>query len=101
MGLIETEDFRRKLVEVQTNAEHFDNTDRRNDIGAIIALLDAQPIAYDVDKVVAAIEEKLKELEEISGNMVLNKERKAINRGYYIAMNHAIDIIRNGGKKEE
>lgn len=41
--LISRSDFRRVLVEIQTDAEHFGNIERRTEIGSIISLLDQQP----------------------------------------------------------
>ena len=56
--LIDADDFRRILREIQSDAEYFDNVQRRNDIGSIMALLDTQPTAFDTEKVVEQLEEK-------------------------------------------
>lgn len=58
-----------------------------------------QPTAYDVEKVAERLEGKVKELENITAKMVLNKSQKAQNHGYYVAIEHAIDIVRAGGKE--
>ena len=59
-----------------------------------------EPTAYEVNKVVEQINGKIKELKDISCCIVLDKERKAQNRGYYAAMNHAIEIVKGGGVDE-
>ena len=41
--LISRSGFRRVLIEIQTDAEHFGNIERRTEIGSIISLLDQQP----------------------------------------------------------
>ncbi len=45
------------------------------------------------------MEGKVKELENITAKMVLNKSQKAQNHGYCVAIEHAVDIVRAGGKE--
>lgn len=56
--------------------------------------------AYDVDRVVKQLNEKLEELEAISKDMVLSEEQKRQNYGYNVAMNHAIEAVKGGGVDE-
>ena len=70
------------------------------DYDAIKDVVKNMPTAYDLDKVVDQLNGKIKELKDISCCIVLDKERKAQNRGYYAAMNHAIEIVKGGGVNE-
>ena len=58
-----------------------------------------QPTAYNVERVVQQLEDKCKELEEITLQCKLSSKRKAQNYGYTVAMSHALEIIHNGGKE--
>lgn len=82
MKLIDADAFRMILREIQTDAKHFHNTQRRYDIGAVIALLDEQPTAYNVEKVVEELEEQATDT-EVFGKLLYLQE--------------AIDIVKRGG----
>lgn len=62
----------------------------------VVDMLDVQPAAYDVDKVVERLEADEKELQAIieSGSSDIYKNT---NYGYFTAMNRAIDIVKSGG----
>lgn len=64
-------------------------------------LIHRQPTAYDMENVVEQLEGKVKELENISSNMVLNKYQKRQNYGYCAWIEHAIEIVKGGGVDEE
>ena len=61
------------------------------------SVIDAQPTAYDPDKVVEQLEDKMKELNEISKRVNMTKILERQNHGYYTAMEHAIEIVKGGG----
>ena len=56
----------------------------------VIKIIDEQPTAYDVEKVVAELEEYKKWYETHGCNADLN-------RGIIGATNHAVDLVRKGG----
>ena len=87
MRLIDADDFRRILREIQTDAEHFDNEQRRNDIGSIMALLDKQPTAFDTEKVI----EQLESLSNAEADYYYARSNDVIDR------EDAIDIVKKGG----
>ena len=87
MRLIDADDFRRILREIQTDAEHFDNEQRRNDIGSIMALLDKQPTAFDMEKVV----EEVKKLDLDGVSMVEDGKYTLVRR------NEVISLIQTNG----
>lgn len=60
-------------------------------------LIHRQPTAYDMENVVEQLEGKVKELENISSNIVLNKYQKRQNYGYCAGIEHAIEIVKVGG----
>lgn len=64
---------------------------------ALIDRIEAQPTAYDPDKVVEQLEDKMKELNEISKGVNMTKILERQNHGYYTAMEHAIEIVKGGG----
>ena len=97
MRLIDADDFRRILREIQTDAEHFDNEQRRNDIGSIMALLDKQPTAFDKEKVV----EQLKETRKTALNKVkmpiMIVCKHDLQEFADICFEESIDIVKKGG----
>lgn len=68
-----------------------------NKANAWCELIDSQPTAYDPDKVVEQLEDKMKELNEISKGVNMTKILERQNHGYYTAMEHAIEIVKGGG----
>ena len=52
-----------------------------------------------MERIVEQLEGKIKELTDISSQCKLSKVQKAQNYGYMVAINHAIEIVRNGGKE--
>lgn len=51
MRLIDADEFRRVLIERQTDVKHYENMELRQEIGEIIEALDKQPIACDIDDI--------------------------------------------------
>ena len=85
--LIDADAFRRILREIQTDAEHFDNEQRRNDMGSIMTLLDKEPTAFDTEKVV----EQLESLSNAEADYYYARSNDVIDR------EDAIDIVKKGG----
>lgn len=65
--------------------------------GAIVSLIDRQPTAYDVDKVVEKLEaKKIHRFHEAGGR----SNYKSLAHGYIQANQDAIDIVKRGGIDE-
>ena len=67
------------------------------DYDAVKDVINNMPTAYDPDKVVEQLEDKMKELNEISKGVNMTKILERQNHGYYTAMEHAIEIVKGGG----
>ena len=78
--LIDAERFKRFLQALCKAGAPYDD---------VIQLLDKEPTAYDIDKVVAELEEETKWY--IAGKGTMNWNEKAINK------EKAIEIVRKGG----
>lgn len=53
-----------------------------------------------MERIVEQLEDKNKELTDISSKLKLSNEQKAQNYGYAVAINHAIEIVRSNGRRE-
>lgn len=74
----------RKTFKKQSSAMAIKDNLNIDKVGAMLKLIDSQPTAYDVDKVVKQLEEMAIGIPTIRGiNMVIN-------------LNTAIEIVRNG-----
>lgn len=85
MGLIDAD----ALKEYCMNASKSDDDFRRVSLATLASVIDAQPTAYDVDKVVEQLENERKFWEN-AYNRNLGKEKA---RSY----EHAIEIVEGGG----
>jgi hypothetical protein len=81
MGLIDAD----ALKEYCMNASKSDDDFRRVSLATLASVIDAQPTAYDVDKVVAQLNDKFR--------VVRTDEDLEWNR----AMDDAITIVKGGG----
>ena len=92
MRLIDADAFKSQIAGMAIS-----NNYPANKANAWCELIDAQPTAYDPDKVVEQLEDKMKELNEISKGVNMTKVLERQNHGYYTAMEHAIEIVKGGG----
>ena len=95
MGLIDAD----ALKEYCMNASKSDDEFRRVSLATLASVIDAQPTAYDVDKVVAQLE-KLKSLVPVNRVLddIVNDKPKEL--GMLIAYKKAIEIVKGGGVDE-
>lgn len=92
MGLIDAD----TLKEYCMRASKSDDDFRRVSLATLASVIDAQPTAYDVDKVVAQLE-KLKSLVPVNRVLddIVNDKPKEL--GMLIAYEKAIEIVEGGG----
>lgn len=92
MGLIDAD----ALKEYCMNASKSDDEFRKVSLATLASVIDAQPTAYDVDKVVAQLE-KLKSLVPVNRVLddIVNDKPKEL--GMLIAYEKAIEIVKGGG----
>ena len=92
MGLIDAD----ALKEYCMNASKSDDDFRRVSLATLASVIDAQPTAYDVDKVVEKLEKRrMDALRHL-------RENKGTEFGYasecvYNALNEAVEIVKGGG----
>lgn len=92
MGLIDAD----TLKEYCMRASKSDDDFRRVSLATLASVIDAQPIAYDVDKVVEKLEKRrMDALRHL-------RENKGTEFGYasecvYNALNEAVEIVKGGG----
>lgn len=95
MGLIDAD----ALKEYCMNASKSDDDFRRVSLTTLASVIDAQPTAYDVDKVVEKLEKRRTDaLRHL-------RENKGAEFGYasecvYNALNEAVEIVKGGGVDE-
>lgn len=83
------------LKEYCMRASKSDDDFRRVSLATLASVIDAQPIAYDVDKVV----KQLKELNKYNLNLadcMLDIQSHGLNR-HFICLEDAIEIVKGGG----
>lgn len=92
MGLIDAD----ALKEYCMRASKSDDDFRRVSLATLASVIDAQPTAYDVDKVVEQLE-KLKSLVPVNRVLddIVNDKPKEL--GMLIAYEKAIEIVKGGG----
>lgn len=92
MGLIDAD----ALKEYCMNASKSDDDFRRVSLATLASVIDAQPTAYDVDKVVQQLE-KLKSLVPVNRVLddIVNEKPKEL--GMLMAYRKAIEIVKGGG----
>lgn len=86
------------LKEYCMRASKSDDDFRRVSLATLASVIDAQPIAYDVDKVV----KQLKELNKYNLNLadcMLDIQSHGLNR-HFICLEDAIEIAKGGGVNE-
>ena len=95
MGLIDAD----VLKEYCMNASKCDDDFRRVSLATLASVIDAQPAAYDVDKVVEQLEKKIQtherciEYEKKNGTITEEfQQRKAVE-----VLKDAIEIVKGGG----
>lgn len=86
MGLIDAN----ALKEYCMNASKSDDDFRRVSLATLVSVIDAQPIAYDVDKVV-------QQLEEWTFNADVNIGDGTMMNHNLIVSKNAIEIVKAGG----
>jgi len=94
MRLIDTD----VLKEYCMRASKSDDDFRRVSLATLASVIDAQPTAYDVDKVV----EQLKELNKYNLNLadcMLDIQSHGLNR-HFICLEDAIEIVKGVGVNE-
>lgn len=94
MGLIDAD----ALKEYCMRASKSDDDFRRVSLATLASVIDAQPTAYDVDKVV----EQLEELNKYNLNLadcMLDIQSHGLNR-HFICLEDAIEIVKGGGVNE-
>lgn len=95
MGLIDAD----ALKEYCMNASKSDDDFRRVSLATLASVIDAQPTAYDPDKVVEKLEKRrMDALRHL-------RENKGTEFGYasecvYNALNEAVEIVKGGGVDE-
>lgn len=95
MGLIDAD----ALKEYCMNASKSDDDFRRVSLATLASVIDAQPTAYDPDKVVEKLEKRrMDALRHL-------RENKGTEFGYasecvYNALNEAVEIVKGGGADE-
>ena len=95
MGLIDAD----ALKEYCMNASKSDDEFRRVSLATLASVIDAQPTAYDADKVVEKLEKRrMDALRHL-------RENKGTEFGYasecvYNALNEAVEIVKGGGVNE-
>lgn len=77
MGLIDAN----ALKEYCMNASKFDDDFRRVSLATLASVIDAQPTAYDVDKVVAQLEEFHEEMEQFKCSGMLSDMIEVVKGG--------------------
>lgn len=87
------------LKEYCMNASKSDDDFRRVSLATLASVIDAQPTAYDVDKVVQQLE-KLKSLVPVNRVLddIVNEKPKEL--GMLMAYRKAIEIVKGGGVDE-
>lgn len=92
MGLIDAN----ALKEYCMRASKSDDDFRRVSLATLASVIDAQPIAYDVDKVVQQLE-KLKSLVPVNRVLddIVNEKPKEL--GMLMAYRKAIETVKGGG----
>lgn len=95
MGLIDAD----ALKEYCMHASKSDDDFRRVSLATLASVIDAQPTAYDLDKVVKQLE-KLKSLVPVNRVLddIVNDKPKEL--GMLIAYEKAIEIVKAGGVDE-
>lgn len=88
MGLIDAD----ALKEYCMNASKSDDEFRRVSLAKLANVVDVQPTAYDVDKVVAQLEDRKSLMLE-----TLKISESDIDRGRIYGMDKAIEIVKGGG----
>lgn len=88
MRLIDTD----VLKEYCMNASKSDDDFRRVSLATLANVVDVQPTAYDVDKVVAQLEDRKSLMLE-----TLKISESDIDRGRIYGMDKAIEIVKGGG----
>ena len=91
MGLIDAD----ALKEYCMNASKSDDDFRRVSLATLANVVDVQPTAYDVDKVVAQLEDRKSLMLE-----TLKISESDIDRGRIYGMDKAIEIVKGGGVNE-
>lgn len=96
MGLIDAN----ALKEYCMRASKSDDDFRRVSLATLASVIDAQPIAYDVDKVVQQLE-KLKSLVPVNRVLddIVNEKPKEL--GMLMAYRKAIEIVKGGGVNDD
>lgn len=80
------------LKEYCMNASKSDDDFRRVSLATLANVVDVQPTAYDVDKVVAQLEDRKSLMLE-----TLKISESDIDRGRIYGMDKAIEIVKGGG----
>lgn len=88
MGLIDAD----ALKEYCMNASKSDDNFRRVSLATLASVIDAQPTAYDPDKVVQQLEDRKSLMLE-----TLKISEADIDRGRIYGMDKAIEIVKGGG----
>ena len=91
MRLIDADKLYRLLCNEQTSHRYFHNLDAREGLGKALEILDEQPTAYDVDKVIKQLEERLFSAE------VYNDDLDGCDINDLLCMGDVIEIVEAGG----
>lgn len=83
------------LKEYCMNASKSDDDFRRVSLATLASVIDAQPTAYDADKVVEQLEDRKSLMLE-----TLKISEADIDRGRIYGMDKAIEIVKGGGVDE-
>lgn len=88
-----------RLIDADTLQEHFEKVKKESeriiDIAQIIgvqAVIDSQPTAYDVDKVVERL--------EVNSTFVQTDDEDIVDDEAVVMLDDAIEIVKSGGKNE-
>ena len=91
MGLIDADALKEYCIRASKSDDDF----RRVSLATLASVIDVQPTAYDVDKVV----KQLKELNKYNLNLadcMLDIQSHGLNR-HFICLEDAIEIVKAGG----
>lgn len=92
MRLIDADKLYRLLCNEQTSHRYFHNLDAREGLGKALEILDEQPTAYDVDKVISNIWDK--------SELIHIKHTHNDEIEDYIRTTDASEIVKAGGIDE-
>lgn len=95
--LIDADEFQKQIVGMAILNNY--PPDKAN---ALCKLVDSQPTAYDVDKVVEELEEELKLADDEKARCIKENPMQFDEaKGYARGMACAIEIVKRGGRDEE